>query len=77
MILQTRMTPVPFVFHDVDDVTNPGEAIQRSEYYDLGKVTEYRALYQLACLMKSSISCLKDFGKAFSPALFTMIFVSR
>ena len=49
------------VIHEVID--NGGEPITTSEYYSLGKVTEFRTSSWVgSCIRKNDFDCLKNFG---------------
>ena len=49
------------MIHEVID--NGGEPITTSEYYNLGKVTEFRTSSWVgSCIQKNDFDCLKNFG---------------
>ena len=49
------------MFHEVID--NGNEPISTSEYYGVGKVTEFRSCtWAGSCIQNNDFNCLKDFG---------------
>ena len=46
--------------HEVID--HGGEAISGSEYYNVGKITEFRSGDWLACVKNGDFNCLNGFG---------------
>ena len=61
IVLQGRLQGDPFVFHEVID--NGNEPISTSEYYGVGKVTEFRSCtWAGSCIQNNDFNCLKDFG---------------
>ena len=46
--------------HEVID--HGGEAISATEYYNVGKITEFRASDWLACVKGNGLDCLTGFG---------------
>ena len=50
----------PFFFHEVID--QGGEPIHTSEYFHLGKVTEFRSCTWVACIQNGDLNCLQNFG---------------
>ena len=55
------MDPKPFVFHEVID--QGGEPIHTSEYYHLGKTTEFKVCGWVACVRYGDFNCLNGYGK--------------
>ena len=53
--------PKPFVVHEVID--QGGEPIHTSDYYNLGKVTEFKGCGWLACIRNGDFNCLSNFGQ--------------
>jgi hypothetical protein len=49
------------MFHEVID--RGSEPIHTSEYYHLGKVTEFRSCSWVACLKNGDFNCLQNFGQ--------------
>ena len=58
---QGRFQGDPFVVHEVID--NGGEPISTSEYYGVGKVTEFRTSSWVgSCIRDNNFGCLEGFG---------------
>ena len=62
--MQTRYSSVDgetiMNIHEVID--HGGEAISGSEYYNVGKITEFRSGDWLACVKNGDFNCLNGFG---------------
>ena len=74
--IQGRLNGDPFVFHEVID--NGGEPISTSEYFDLGKVTEFRSCSWVgSCIRNNDFECLANFGNGLSDGMHAVVFVDN
>merc|ERR1712223_2270833 len=66
--IQGRVNGDPFVFHEVID--NGGEPISTSEYFGVGKVTEFRSCSWVgSCIRNNDFGCLQGFGNGLSDGM--------
>lgn len=74
--IQGRVSGDPFVFHEVID--QGGEPISTSEYYGVGKVTEFRSCTWVgSCVQNRDWECLRNFGNGLSDGLHAVVFVDN
>merc|ERR1712029_1021696 len=74
--IQSRVQGDPFFFHEVIDAGN--EPIHTSEYYGVGKVTEFRSCtWAGSCIKRNDFNCLKDFGNGLSDGLHAVVFTDN
>merc|ERR1711963_224591 len=74
--IQARINGDPFFFHEVID--NGGEPITTSEYYGVGKVTEFRSCSWVgSCIRNNDFGCLQGFGNGLSDGMHAVVFVDN
>jgi len=74
--IQGRFQGDPFVVHEVID--NGGEPISTSEYYGVGKVTEFRTSSWVgSCIRDNNFGCLEGFGNGLTDGLHALAFVDN
>merc|ERR1712241_1241082 len=74
--IQGRVNGDPFVFHEVID--NGGEPISTSEYFGVGKVTEFRSCSWVgSCIRNNDFGCLQGFGNGLSDGMHAVVFVDN
>lgn len=70
-----RLSSTPMIIHEVIDMGN--EPIHTSDYYHLGKVTEFRSCTWVACLRNGDFNCLNNFGQGITDGLHALVFVDN
>merc|ERR1719422_1126902 len=74
--IQARINGDPLVFHEVID--NGGEPISTSEYFGVGKVTEFRSCSWVgSCIRNNDFGCLQGFGNGLTDGMHAVVFVDN
>ena len=73
--IQNKLSSKPFIFHEVID--QGSEPIHTSEYFHLGKVTEFKSCNKVACLRNGDFNCLNNFGDGLGDGLHSVAFVDN
>lgn len=71
----SRVDGSPFVINEVID--NGGEVIHTSEYYDLGKVTEFKVCSLVECIKNGDFGCLNGYSNGLTENFHALVFVDN